>query len=126
VRISGALFKVVLSPSTFQATIGASGAILGLLVAYGILFPERIIILYIFPIKVKWFVIGTAVITVISSINGGGGTDYRVHLGGMVAAFLYMKGGYLFSDVRRQYDRWRRNRLSPPLRRVLQRTPSGR
>jgi membrane associated rhomboid family serine protease len=109
--VGGALFKVLLSPSAYQNTIGASGAILGLLVAYGFIFPERIIILYIFPIKVKWFVIGTAVVTVISSINGGGGTDYRVHLGGMLAALFYMKGGRLFSDARGQYNRWQRNRL---------------
>ena len=86
--IGGAAFKTLLSPSSGQATIGASGAILGILVAYGFLFPERTIILYIFPIKVKWFVIGTAVITVLSSIQDGGSTDYRVHLGGMVCAFL--------------------------------------
>jgi membrane associated rhomboid family serine protease len=109
--IGGGLFKVLFSPSAVQNTIGASGAILGLLVAYAFLFPERIIILYIFPIKVKWFVIGTAVITVISSINGGGSTDYRVHLGGMLCALFYMKGGRSYSDLRWHYDKWRRNRL---------------
>jgi rhomboid family protein len=109
--IGGALFKVLLSPNSLQATIGASGAILGLIVAYGILFPDRTIILYIFPIPVKWFVIGVATITVLSSISDGGSTDYRVHLGGMLCAFLYMKGGRFFRDLRYQYDRWQRARL---------------
>jgi len=109
--IGGGLFKTLLSPSNTQVTIGASGAILGLLVAYGFLFPERTIILYIFPIKVKWFVIGTAVITVLSSVSGGGGTDYRVHLGGMLIAVVYMKGSHLIPNLKGSYDRWQRGRL---------------
>jgi len=109
--IGGAVFKVLLNPSASQITLGASGAILGLLVAYGFLFPERIIILFIFPIKVKWFVIGYAVLTVLSSISGGGMTDYQVHLGGMLCGLFYMKGGRVFSDIRWQYDKWRRARL---------------
>jgi membrane associated rhomboid family serine protease len=109
--IGGALFKTLLSPNSLQTTIGASGAILGILVAYGFLFPERTIIFYIFPIKVKWFVIGTAVVTVLSSIQDGGSTDYRVHLGGMLCALVYMKGGRFFPDLRTRYDKWQRARL---------------
>src|SRR5437867_8981017 len=52
--IGGALLKTLLNPASLQSTIGASGAILGILVAYAFLFPDRMIILYIFPIKVKW------------------------------------------------------------------------
>lgn len=109
--IGGALFKTLLSPASLQPTIGASGAILGVLVAYGFLFPDQQIILYIFPIKVKWFVIGYAVITILSSIQGGGSTDYRVHLGGMLTALIYMKGGRIFPDLRSRYDSWKRARL---------------
>ena len=109
--VGGAVFKTVLSPSSLQATVGASGAILGLLVAYGFLFPENQIILYIFPIKVKWFVIGYAVITVLSSLQAGSSTDYRVHLGGMLTALVYMKGGRILPDLKSRYDRWHRNRL---------------
>ncbi len=109
--IGGAVFKTVLSPSSLQATVGASGAIFGLLVAYGFLFPENQIILYIFPIKVKWFVIGYAVITVLSSLQAGSSTDYRVHLGGMLTALVYMKGGRILPDLKSRYDRWHRNRL---------------
>ncbi len=109
--IGGALFKVLLSPNTIQNTIGASGAVLGLLVAYAVMYPDRIIILYIFPIKVKWFAIGYAALTVLSSISGGGNTDYRVHLGGMLCGFLYMKRGRIFPDLRGRYDKWQRARL---------------
>ena len=109
--IGGGVFKTLLSPLSLQTTIGASGAILGILVAYGFLFPERTIILYIFPIKVKWFVIGTAAITVLSSLQDGGSTDYRVHMGGMLCALIYMKGGRIFPDLKSRYDKWQRARL---------------
>ena len=109
--IGGAVFKTLLSPGALQVTIGASGAVLGLLVAYAVLFPERIIILYIFPIKVKWFAIGYAALTVFSSVTGGGSTDYLVHLGGMLCGFLFMKGGRLFTDLKWRYDKWKRDRL---------------
>ena len=109
--IGGAVSKTLLNPVSQQTTIGASGAILGILVAYAFLFPDRLIILYIFPIKVKWFVIGTAAFTVLSSIQDGGSTDYRVHLGGMLCALLYMKGRRVVTDLKWHYDRWHRNRL---------------
>ena len=109
--IGGAVSKTLLNPASQQTTIGASGAILGILVAYAFLFPDRMIILYIFPIKVKWFVIGTAAFTVLSSIQDGGSTDYRVHLGGMLCALLYMKGRRVVTDLKWHYDRWHRNRL---------------
>jgi membrane associated rhomboid family serine protease len=109
--VGGALFKTLLNPMSMGNTIGASGAILGILVAYAFIFPERVIILYIFPIKVKWFVIGTAIITVFSSLQDGGSTDYRVHLGGMLCAVFYMRGGGFLTGFRSHYDRWQRNRL---------------
>src|ERR1051326_5095611 len=56
--IGGALASVLVSPHSYVLIIGASGAIFGLLVAYGVLFPNRLIYLYmIIPIQAKWFVI---------------------------------------------------------------------
>jgi membrane associated rhomboid family serine protease len=109
--IGGAVFKTLLNPSSLQPTVGASGAILGVLVGYAFLFPDRQIIVYIFPIKVKWFVIGYAALNLFSSIQGGGSTDYLVHLGGMLTAVVYMKGGGIFPDLKSRYDKWQRARL---------------
>ena len=104
---------VLLSPNSAIATIGASGAIYGILAAYGILFPNRTIILYIFPIPAKWFVLGLGVMAFVSSLlsESGSGVAYVAHVGGMLCGFIYMKGGSLIPDLKGRYDKWQRTRL---------------
>jgi len=110
--IGAGLLTVLLSPNSPGTTIGASGAIYGILAAYGILFPNRIIILFIFPIPAKWFVLGLGVIAFISSLSASGsGIAHIAHLGGMLCGLVYLKGGRFIHDIRYQYDRWHRNRL---------------
>ena len=111
--IGAALTSVLVSPSSPIPIIGASGAIYGLLLAYGVLFPNRIIYLYmVIPIPAKWFVVIMGAITFLSSMSAsGGGVAHIAHLGGMIIGLLYLKGGRLFPDLKWQYDRWRRNRL---------------
>jgi len=66
--------------------VGASGAIYGLLLAYGVLFPNRTILLWFFiPMKAKYLVILFAVLEFFASMGGGGdGISHITHLGGMV------------------------------------------
>ena len=110
--IGAGLLTVLLSPNSPGTTIGASGAIYGILAAYGILFPNRTIILFIFPIPAKWFVLGLGVIAFISSLSASGsGIAHIAHLGGMLCGLVYLKGGRFIHDIRYQYDRWHRNRL---------------
>jgi membrane associated rhomboid family serine protease len=110
--IGAGLLTVLLSPNSIATTIGASGAIYGILAAYGILFPDRIIILFIFPIKAKWFVLGLGVMAFVSSLSASGsGVAYIAHVGGMLCGLIYMKGGRLIPDIRGRYERWQRNRL---------------
>jgi rhomboid family protein len=77
------------------ATLGASGAIYGLLLAYGLLYPNRIVYLnFLFPVKVKWLVIIYGAIAFLSSISGGDrGVNNVAHLGGIVVGYLYLRGG---------------------------------
>lgn len=83
-------------------TVGASGAIYGLLLAFGMMFPDsRIYLYFLFPIKAKWFVIGYAVIELFSGLSGGGNVAHFAHLGGM-----------LFGLILILY--WRKNGLSGP------------
>src|SRR5437867_3275947 len=71
-------------------TVGASGSIYGVLVAFGLIFPDRPIFLYfLFPIKAKYFVILYMVIELIS-IGNADGIAHFAHLGGAVAGFLYL------------------------------------
>jgi membrane associated rhomboid family serine protease len=84
-------------------TVGASGAIYGLLLAFGMMFPNSMIYLYFFvPIKAKWFVIGYAVIELVSGFIGGGNVAHFAHLGGMlfglVLILIWKKKGKLYGD----------------------------
>ncbi|MFH0988987.1 MAG: rhomboid family intramembrane serine protease [bacterium] len=70
-------------------TIGASGAVYGVLVAFAMLFPDRYILFYFFvPVKVKYFVMGLIVLGVLSV-----GSDSQVanlaHLGGALSGYIY-------------------------------------
>lgn len=92
--------------------IGASGAIYGLLLAYGVTYPNRIVYLsFLFPIKVKWMVIIMGAIAFLSTIGGeNSGVAHVAHLGGMVVGFVYLKGKnwrkvYQELEARRRHDR---------------------
>lgn len=74
-------------------TIGASGAVYGVLLAFGMMFPDRYIYFYFFiPIKAKYLVAIYAVLEFFASL---GGSDSNVahfaHLGGMIIGFIYIK-----------------------------------
>jgi membrane associated rhomboid family serine protease len=111
--IGAAITTIVVSPHSPAITIGASGAIYGLLLAYGVLFPNRIIYLYmVIPIQAKWFVVIFGAIAFLSSMSATGtGIAHIAHLGGMIFGFIYLKGFRVFSDIKWRYDRWQRNRL---------------
>jgi len=110
--IGAGILTVLLSPNSAGTTIGASGAIYGILAAYGILFPDRIIIFIIFPIPAKWFVIGLGVMAFVSSLSASGsGIANVAHLGGMLCGLVYLRGGRFLPNLRLRYQRWQRNRL---------------
>jgi membrane associated rhomboid family serine protease len=121
--IGAAICTTLVSWNSYIPTIGASGAIYGLLAAYGILFPERTILLYfVLPIKAKYFVLILGVITFWSSLTAsGGGVAHVAHLGGMIFGWLYLRGipgirsagggGFRMPDVRGWWERRRRDRL---------------
>ena len=70
-------------------TVGASGAIYGLLLAFGMTFPNEYIYLYfLMPIKAKWFVIGYAVIEVLEGFFSTGNVAHFAHLGGMLVGLI--------------------------------------
>lgn len=74
----------------YAMTIGASGAVYGILLAFGMTFPEeRLFIIPIpFPIKAKWFVCMYAVIEIFEGISGADGVAHFAHLGGMLFGLL--------------------------------------
>ena len=74
-----------------MVTIGASGAVFGILLAFGMLFPNMpmYIIPFPFPIKAKWMVLGYGVIELFFGVTGEmSGVAHFAHLGGMIAGIL--------------------------------------
>ena len=72
--------------------VGASGAIYGVLLAYGVMFPNRTVYLYgIIPIKSIWFVIGIGAIAFFSSFNNVTNISHLTHLFGMIIGYIYLK-----------------------------------
>jgi membrane associated rhomboid family serine protease len=74
-------------------TIGASGAIYGILVAYGMMFPNRPVYLYfLLPVKAKHFVIFLVIMELMASRGqASSGIAHFAHLGGMLFGYLYLK-----------------------------------
>ena len=98
----------------YALTIGASGAVYGILLAYGLYYPTRPIFIYfVFPIPAKYFVMIIGAISLLSSFGGpGGGVAHGAHLGGLVAGYLYLKGGrfHPLAELRYRLLKWRIDR----------------
>ena len=77
-------------------TIGASGALYGLLLAFGLVFPDaRILFFFIFPIQARvyvWIMVGILLLTAWGS-GIGGPVSTIAHLGGMACGYLFLKLG---------------------------------
>ena len=73
-----------------MTTVGASGAVYGMLLAFGMLFPNSQMFIFPlpFPIKAKYFVIGYAVLELFLGLGGGDGVAHFAHLGGMLFGLI--------------------------------------
>ena len=93
--------------------IGASGAIYGLLLAYALYFPDRPILLIVFWVPAKWCVTILGAIALFSSLSEAGGVANATHLGGLLVAYLFLKGSRLhpLAEVKYRYLKWKINRL---------------
>lgn len=97
-------------------TIGASGAIYGVMMAFAMLFPDTTIIFILFPIRAKYFVMILGALAFLSSLRAGGGTVSHVaHLGGLVFGYLYLKWRRhprfdLLGPMERRYQQWKIDR----------------
>jgi membrane associated rhomboid family serine protease len=94
----GAAMMTVLLAVPFAAfrvpTIGASGAVLGLLMAFGFLWPNKVILIWgIFPMRAWTMVLVFGGLDLYSLIfaSGRGNIAYAAHVGGMLVGYLYLK-----------------------------------
>ena len=75
--------------------VGASGAVYGVLLAYGVIYPNRQVYLYgLIPIKSLWFVIGVGSIAFLSSFNEGSQISHLTHLSGMIIGYFLLKNPF--------------------------------
>jgi membrane associated rhomboid family serine protease len=115
------------SPQT--PTVGASGGVLGILMAFGMLYGDQEIMLFPIPfsIRAKYFVAGVAFITLAEAISASGAgrgsnVAYFAHLGGLFFGFMYVKfvpkrglsfgASERYFGVRNSYYRWKRRRAA--------------
>jgi membrane associated rhomboid family serine protease len=92
--IGAALFSVLLGLAIHQSpVIGASGAVLGVLAAYAMLWPDEEVFLLLLPIRVKarTLVIALAVMDLVLARFFPGSTAHEAHLGGLLAGWLFFK-----------------------------------
>jgi membrane associated rhomboid family serine protease len=91
--------------------IGASGAIFGLLVAYALYFPERPILVLLFPVQAKYAVMIFGAIAFFA--GDAGGVANTTHLGGLVVGYLLLKGArfHPLAEAKYWYLRWKMNRV---------------
>jgi membrane associated rhomboid family serine protease len=112
-------------------TIGSSGAIFGILMAYAVLYPTRTILFgFLIPIQVKYFVMIVGAIAFLSSFQVNTGVSEFAHLGGLLFGYLFLKSPRVQFDiagpVRRQYRDWQIRRAKKKFQVYLRKQGSGR
>lgn len=114
-----------------SSTIGCSGAIFGLLLAYAMIYPDRTILWgFLIPIQVKYFVLIIGVIAFMMSFQAGNGVSNFAHLGGLLFGYIFLKTPRwdldLAGPLSRQYRDWKLKRARRKFQVYLRKQGSDR
>lgn len=93
--IGAGLFTLFLTWGSTVPTIGASGALFGILAAFALLYPNRVIYLwFLIPVKAKFLVLFFGLLELFASFqHTSDGIGHFTHLGGMLVGWVYLKRG---------------------------------
>ena len=116
--VGAGIFVALLTASSPIPTIGASGALYGVLLAYGLLFPNRQILLwFVVPIRAKHFVLFIGAIAFYSTLTlPGSGVSHLAHLSGRLIGYVYLRGWGLIRRIYKRYLEWKLKRLKKKFR----------
>ncbi len=93
--VGSGLVTMIFGIHSMTPIVGASGAVYGVLLAYGVIYPNRQVYLYgLIPIKSLWFVIGVGSIAFLSSFNEGSQISHLTHLSGMIIGYFLLKNPF--------------------------------
>ena len=108
---------------------GASGAIYGLLMAFGLLYPDAPVILYFVPIKAKYLVMILGAVAFYGALQVNSGVSDIAHLGGMAFGYVYLRGRSMrldFGYLQREYNAWKLRRAKKRFQVYLRKHGSDR
>ena len=98
--IGSGLVTMLFDLQSMTPIVGASGAVYGVLLAYGLTYPNRTVYLYgIIPIKSIWFVLGIGFIAFMSSFNNMSQISHMTHLSGMLIGYFILKKSFHWSGL---------------------------
>src|SRR5262245_58120857 len=111
-------------------TIGASGAIFGLLLAFGVLYPNTtVLFMFIFPMKAKYMVMIVGAIAFLGALRVNTGVSNVAHLGGMAFGYAYLRMRFFRIDLgyfKREYGAWKLRRAKKRFQVYLRKHGSDR
>lgn len=110
--VGAGVINVLVQPYSHIPTIGASGAIFGLIIGFALAFPERELLLYfIIRIKAKHFAVLVGLIEVLALLMMRNSSIARfAHLGGLVVGYFYLKRDLYEWRIKRTLARWKYSR----------------
>ena len=112
--IGAGLITVLFNVNSIVPIVGASGAIYGLLLAYGFTYPNQMVYMYgLFPLKVKYMVLGLGAIAFFASLSASqSNVSHITHLSGMIIGLIFIYFNINWKVIKLWYIRMRLKGLS--------------